>query len=72
MKGSAAWLEPIKPKIKKLHTKTVKKNIFIGFKVLLPLVLDKSVKGKIKKINNAPNIPTTPSSLLGIEKYYNR
>jgi len=67
MKGSSAWLEPIKPKTTKLHTKTAKKNMFIGFKVLFPLVLDKSVRGRTNKINNAPNIPTTPSSLLGID-----
>ena len=67
MKGSAAWLDPIRPKIKKLHTKTVKKVIFIGFKVLFPLVLEKSVRGKVKKINKAPNMATTPSSLLGID-----
>jgi hypothetical protein len=41
--------------------------MFIGFKVLFPLVLDKSVKGSTRKINNAPNIATTPSSLLGID-----
>lgn len=67
MKGSVAWLDPIKPKVKKLHIKIVKKAMFIGFKVLFPLVLDKSVKGSTRKINNAPNIATTPSSLLGID-----
>jgi hypothetical protein len=42
--------------------------MFIGFKVLFPLVLDKSVKGRTNKINNDPNIATTPSSLSGIER----
>jgi hypothetical protein len=41
--------------------------MFIGFNVLFPLVLDKSVKGKTIKINNDPNIATTPSSLSGID-----
>lgn len=39
----------------------------MGFKVLLPLVLEKSTKGKINKINNEPNIAKTPNSLLGID-----
>jgi hypothetical protein len=33
----------------------------------LPLILDKSVKGRTNKINNDPNIATTPSNLLGID-----
>lgn len=67
MKGSAAWLDPIRPKTTKLHTNIVKKTMFIGFKVLFPLVLEKSVIGRTNKINNEANIAITPSSLFGID-----
>jgi hypothetical protein len=41
--------------------------MFIGFKVLFPLVLEKSVIGRTNKINNEANIAITPSSLFGID-----
>ena len=51
-----------------IHSKKiVKKVMLIGFKVLLPLVLDKSVNGKTNKINKDANIANTPKSLFGID-----
>ena len=49
----------------KSTTKNQKASFIAGLNWLL-LVLDKSVKGKINKINNDPNIATTPNSLFGM------
>jgi len=45
---------------------TQKKNFINGLKAI-DLILDKSVKGRINKINNDPNIAITPNNLLGID-----
>ena len=50
----------------KLTTKNQNANFIAGLN-LEPLILDKSVKGKINKINKDPNIANTPNNLLGID-----
>jgi hypothetical protein len=64
--GLTGCWEPIHIKIIKFTTKNQKANFIAGLNWLL-LVLARSVKGKIKKINKEPNIATTPNSLLGID-----
>ena len=46
--------------MKKLATKTQKKNFIIGLN-WLPLILEVSNKGKASKINKEANIAITPS-----------
>jgi len=64
--GSLGCWEPIHIKMKKSTTKNQKANFIAGLK-LLPLILDKSVKGKTNNINNEPNMAKTPNNLLGID-----
>jgi hypothetical protein len=53
--------------IKKVATK-IKKFVIEKTLKVLPLVLDKSVKGKTSKINKEANIAITPNNLLGIDR----
>jgi hypothetical protein len=50
----------------KSTTKNQKANFIAGLNCE-PLFLDKSVKGRTNKINNEPNIATTPNNLSGID-----
>jgi hypothetical protein len=52
--------------MKKSTTNNQKANFIAGLNVE-PLILDKSVIGKINNINKEPNIAKTPNNLLGID-----
>jgi hypothetical protein len=51
----------------KLTTNSQKENFKKGLKAA-PLIREVSVKGRTNNISKEPNMATTPSSLLGIDR----